>query len=326
MLLLFAVLLILVAVLAHPDVRGWMGEKATAVGMGLRLDAEAYRRIDNVIVPSRTGTTQIDHVVVSPWGIFVIETKNKKGWIFGSAENRTWTQVLYGKKYPFQNPLKQNYRHTRCLAEYLRLDHRVFHSVVWFVGDCTFKTAMPENVLASGLSAYIEHFSNRCLTDDQVPESEHALRALKDHPVATRSEHVQSLRDRHETRTAGRTTFSWLLPLSGVRVPPKHRLTGPLRPSTGEKVEVGLVQDARLLHGRSQIRGLGKRLRAAEVLCLKQQDDFLRVVRTAQQVLLGQACLGAFGKVRVVRALPFRKVPYPVPYEQKTRHRSSPVG
>ena len=66
------------------------------------------------MVPSRNGTTQIDHILVSAYGIFVIETKNLKGWIFGSAENATWTQVLAGKKYPFQNPLKQNYRHTRC--------------------------------------------------------------------------------------------------------------------------------------------------------------------------------------------------------------------
>lgn len=143
MLVLFAVVLIVTAFLARPHVRGWLGETATAVGMRLGLNAKTYRPIDNVILPSRNDTTQIDHIVVSVSGIFVIETKNIKGWIFGSAENDTWTQVLVGKKYQFQNPLKQNYRHTRCLAEYLRLDHRVFHSVVWFIGDYTFKTRCP---------------------------------------------------------------------------------------------------------------------------------------------------------------------------------------
>ena len=247
MLLLLALVLIVTAVLALPQVRGWIGEKTTAVGMRLRLDAETYRQIDNVIVPSRNGTTQIDHVLVSVFGIFVIETKNMKGWIFGSAENDTWTQVLVGKKYPFQNPLKQNYRHTRCLAEYLHLDHRVFHSVVWFIGDCTFKTAMPENVLASGLSGYIENFSARCLTEDQVAESESTLRALKDHPVATteRAPAVPSgsppvgdgvppvwrtAEAAHgETGTTGRATLPRVLPLSGLQVHQKHRLTGLLR-------------------------------------------------------------------------------------------------
>jgi restriction system protein len=201
MLLLFALVLIVTALFALPHVRGWIGEKTTAVGLRLGLDAATYRRIDNVIVPSRNGTTQIDHILVSVYGIFVIETKNIKGWIFGSAENDTWTQVLVGKKYQFQNPLKQNYRHTRCLAEYLHLDHRVLHSVVWFIGDCTFKTLMPENVLASGLSGYIENFSARCLTEDQVAETENALRALKANPVATRSEHLWSLQDRHQSET-----------------------------------------------------------------------------------------------------------------------------
>jgi restriction system protein len=193
--------LVLTMALALPQVRGWMGEKVTTVGIRLRLDADTYRAIDNVIVPSRNGTTQIDHILVSVYGIFVIETKNLKGWIFGSAEDDRWTQVLAGKKFHFQNPLKQNYRHTRALAEYLHLGHQAFHSVVWFIGDCTFKTAMPTNVLASGLTSHIESFNSRCLTEDQVAESERALQALKKHPVATRQEHVRSLQDRHESVT-----------------------------------------------------------------------------------------------------------------------------
>jgi hypothetical protein len=202
MLLLFALVLILAAGLALPAVRGWVGEKTTSLGMRLVLDADTYRRIDNVIVPSWNGTTQIDHIVVSVYGIFVIETKNLKGWIFGSAEDDTWTQALFGTKYRFQNPLKQNYRHTRCLAEYLHLDHRAFHSVVWFIGDCTFKTVMPKNVLDSGLTGYIESFSARCLTDEQVNASERTLQALKDNPFATRSGHLRSLQERHESATA----------------------------------------------------------------------------------------------------------------------------
>jgi restriction system protein len=203
MLLLFVLVIILGAVLTRPEVRGWMGEETTTFGMWLSLDAGTYHRIDNLIVPSRGDTTQIDHLLVSIYGIFVIETKNMKGWIFGSAKDARWTQVLFGRKYPFQNPLKQNYRHTRSLAEYLHLDHRVFHSVVWFIGDCTFKTAMPENVLDSGLSAYIELFSQRWLTDGQVAEIAAALRALKENPVATRSEHIRSLHARHASGTQG---------------------------------------------------------------------------------------------------------------------------
>jgi hypothetical protein len=106
-------------------------------------------------------------------------TKNMKGWIFGSEDYERWTQTFGKKKYSFQNPLRQNYRHTKCLSEYLGLDHKLFHSVVWFIGDCTFKTEMPPNVLASGLVPYLREFTGCCLTESQVTDIEQRLRELK---------------------------------------------------------------------------------------------------------------------------------------------------
>jgi restriction system protein len=128
------------------SLKGWMGESAIAAGLWMKLDDSVYPRIHNVIVPAQNGTTQIDHVLVSVFGIFVVETKDRDGWIFGAPDQPKWTQVLHGKKYQFQNPLRQNYRHTKCLSEYLGLDHDLFHSVVIFTGESEFKTPMPENV------------------------------------------------------------------------------------------------------------------------------------------------------------------------------------
>jgi len=122
-------------------IKGWLDEKMTAFGMWLKLDPKVYRRINNVILPARNGTTQIDHVVVSIYGLFVIETKNMDGWIFGSAQQETWTQQFFKKKLKFQNPLRQNYRHTRCLAEFLNLDHDLLHSVVFFIACSTLRIA-----------------------------------------------------------------------------------------------------------------------------------------------------------------------------------------
>ena len=198
MLVLFTLVIIGIAVLALPEVRGWVGEKITTVGVWLFLDKATYRRIDNVIVPAADGTTQIDHILVSVYGIFVIETKNMKGWIFGSPDQDSWTQVIFKKKHTFQNPLRQNYRHTRCLSEYLHVDHALFHSVVWFIGDSTFKTAMPPNVLRAGLVPYLKGFTNPCLTEQQATEISRALRTLKDNPAASRRDHLQSLEERHD--------------------------------------------------------------------------------------------------------------------------------
>src|SRR5437867_2403048 len=125
------------------SLKGWLGEKMTTFGMWALLDKRVYHRTDNVIIPSPSGTTQIDHILVSVFGIFVVETKNIKGWIFGSPDSDKWTQSIFGRKSQFQNPVKQNHRHTRCLSEYLHLDHDVFRPVVFFIGECEFKTEVP---------------------------------------------------------------------------------------------------------------------------------------------------------------------------------------
>jgi len=62
--------------------------------MWLWLRNKSYRRFHNVILPSHNGTTQKDHLIISFYGLFIVETKNKKGWIFGSEEKAKWTQSI----------------------------------------------------------------------------------------------------------------------------------------------------------------------------------------------------------------------------------------
>jgi restriction system protein len=182
-------------------IKGWLGEKVATLTMWAMLDKNVYRRVDNVIVNTPNGTTQIDHVLVSVYGIFVIETKNIKGWIFGEANTDRWTQVIYGKKRQFQNPLKQNYRHTKCLSEYLKLDHDLFKSIIFFIGNCEFKTDMPSNVLDGGLIPYIKHFRQAHLSLQKVVRIEASLSSLKKDKSLNRRNHLASLRARHESTT-----------------------------------------------------------------------------------------------------------------------------
>jgi restriction system protein len=135
------------------------------------------------------------------YGLFVVETKNMDGWIFGSAQQETWTQQFFKKKFKFQNPLRQNYRHTRCLAEFLNLDHALLHSVIFFVGDVELKIPMPDNVLAKGLSNYISRFTTPVLTSAHVVEIEHQLKTCQAGSMVTRSNHLESLEERYESVT-----------------------------------------------------------------------------------------------------------------------------
>ena len=110
-------LLLLKALLQNPKVKGRIGERAVRSVIGKDLDEETYIEFHDLIIPSRSGTTQIDHIYVSVFGIFVIETKNYTGWIFGNEKQSKWTQVVYKQKHYFQNPLRQNYAHIKALSE-----------------------------------------------------------------------------------------------------------------------------------------------------------------------------------------------------------------
>ena len=149
--------------------KGVFGEFLVNANSKLRLDSSIYKRLSDVTLCLKDGTTtQIDHIVFSRFGIFVIETKNMKGWIFGSEHQKRWTQNIYGKKNSFQNPLLQNYRHIKALEEVLKID-RGLYSIVTFVGESTFKTAMPSNVFNGGkYIGYIESFQERIFSESEL--------------------------------------------------------------------------------------------------------------------------------------------------------------
>lgn len=91
-------------------------------------------------------STQIDHIALSRKGVFVIETKNYSGLIFGRAGEAKWTQALGRRKSSFQNPLRQNYRHLCYLADHLQLKESFLIPLVVFLGGAQFPKGRPEGV------------------------------------------------------------------------------------------------------------------------------------------------------------------------------------
>lgn len=99
-LIIFLALIPLILILRKPlvaFVRGKKGELNVKLRLRM-LSSEKYKIINNLFISNNGQTTQIDHVVVSEYGIFVIETKNYKGWIYGGAKSDFWTQNIYGNK------------------------------------------------------------------------------------------------------------------------------------------------------------------------------------------------------------------------------------
>lgn len=182
--------------------KGVLGETVINVAMWLKLEKEVYHRLNNITLPlPNGGSTQIDHIIVSVHGIFVIETKNYKGWIYGNEKQRQWTQVFAnGRKYKFQNPLRQNYLHIKSLADLLDLEMSYFHSMIAFIGECELKTrnVLPENVLTSGMASYVKTKQEVILTGAEVKSIVEQIENNRySKSWRTNREHKAYLKDKH---------------------------------------------------------------------------------------------------------------------------------
>lgn len=108
--------------------------------------------MNDVLLPTSSGTTQIDHILVSPIAVFLIETKEMNGWVFGSPGQKHWTQSfaagrwsrkvgVRSRRFKFYNPLRQNEGHAKALVELGIVDRWRLRPIVTFVGDAQMKTA-----------------------------------------------------------------------------------------------------------------------------------------------------------------------------------------
>lgn len=191
-------LLLLATLVKSPWFKGMIGEWFINLSIRLFLDQREYHLLKDVTLPIPQGSTQIDHVIVSRFGIFVIETKNMKGWIFGNPAHKSWTQQIYRRKHSFQNPLHQNHLHMMTLKSLLGVADHQLHSVIYFIGDCTFKTPMPENVLRRGFITYVRSKTTRVLDPGEV---EQIVETIQRGRLAanwqTHQQHVARLKARH---------------------------------------------------------------------------------------------------------------------------------
>ena len=148
-------------------IKGQVGEFHVRYAAGLLLpDCEQF---SNVTLPTKNSTTQIDHIFVSRFGTFVVETKNMAGWIYGRSSEQRWTQWFPRKTTTFQNPILQNRGHIQALQAVLELPWESIRSVVAFVGNASLMTRMPPSVTTGlGFATHIRSFSRPVLSQHRV--------------------------------------------------------------------------------------------------------------------------------------------------------------
>lgn len=191
----------IIAFFKSPFFKGFIGEAAVRISANLLLDKNQYKAIHNVTLPTPDGTTQIDHIFVSRFGVFAVETKNYKGWIYGGERQETWTQKIYKQSYKFQNPLRQNYKHTKALESCLGISPDAIHSVIAFMGECSFKTPMPANVCkGGGYVRYIKNKSQVVLSESEVERVFAVIQSGRLTPsLSTSREHKQHVQQQRTT-------------------------------------------------------------------------------------------------------------------------------
>lgn len=127
------------------SIRGRRGEKR--ISSILSSLPERYILYNDVYLEVKGRSVQIDHVIISRCGVFVIETKNYTGWIYGTDQSEYWTKNMYGNRYQFRNPLKQNYSHVKSLQLLLGIPESRFIPIVVFLNGATLKCGTTRNVI-----------------------------------------------------------------------------------------------------------------------------------------------------------------------------------
>ncbi|WP_148863925.1 nuclease-related domain-containing protein [Marinobacter fonticola] len=162
---------IVAGILFAPKFKGWFSKAAFKLSKRL-LNKKTYRLIRNVTLPTGDGgTAQIDHIIVSPYGVFVVDTRDMKGEIYGSAEQPDWLQRTGRYVNRFENPLLQNRRHVKTLQGLLGLSEGQVHSLVVFLGEGRFRSEMPGNVVRGwGYLGVVRAHTHEVLSSEQVRE------------------------------------------------------------------------------------------------------------------------------------------------------------
>lgn len=189
--------------------KGKAGEMRVAKILS-KLPEEEYRVINNLLIKQGNKTTQIDHVVVSEYRIFVIETKHYRGWIYGDANREYWTQNIYGNKYDLWNPIHQNQGHIRALRRVLTdIPPGVFVSIVTFSRQASLDIRNSENVIYwDELKKLICSYQRKLISTEQAQNAYETLSAANIDSKENQKQHVRRVREqiskREETIAKGR--------------------------------------------------------------------------------------------------------------------------
>ncbi|MBQ9561435.1 MAG: NERD domain-containing protein [Prevotella sp.] len=192
-----------------PQHKGKIGEKR--VHDILMQLSDEYNVFDDVVLTTNRGTTQIDHIVVSKYGVLAIETKNYRGDIYGDDNRKEWTQLIvtnvryknsfktytYVTKNHFYNPVKQAYGHVYEIKEKLKYWSNIkITPIVVFTGRADISNVETSNLVIydDQLLSTIQNQRGIYLSDDDVKNITRILNEKNLREVIDNKTHIRNIR------------------------------------------------------------------------------------------------------------------------------------
>lgn len=176
----------------YPKFRGFMGEFWLKLELK-KLPKNKYKLLNDIMIEDEKGTHQIDHIVISKYGIFVIEMKNYYGLILGNQYKEKWYQCLGKNKYAFHNPMYQNYGHVKALSNALNLNEEVFIPIVCFSNQVKLKVTSNKPVVqVDTINRNILKYTEEIITCD-LNELSSKIENMNILDKIKRKEHVKNI-------------------------------------------------------------------------------------------------------------------------------------
>ena len=168
---------IMLMVVKHVNIHYLFGRFAVNLRAKCQLDSQLYHEFQRVDVVCGGIHRYIDYVYLSRSGIFVVNTPNQQGRIWGETGSRHWQQKFYKSSSHFPNPLMENQLYILALSEKLGLSTRCFFSVVVFANS-RFQTIMPDNVLdVADFADYVAQYDEVLFDEEEVAQIKAVLDA-----------------------------------------------------------------------------------------------------------------------------------------------------
>lgn len=198
-------------------IKGKVGEKKVALMLAM-LNSEKYKVLNDVVLDIGGRTSQIDHIVISDYGVFVIETKNYSGWIFGGENSVYWTQVIFKWKEKFYNPIRQNLAHILALKAVLKqFPGLKYTSVIVFSSKATLKVSTETAVIHPlQVLGYIKDHSEINLASGEKEKIYAVLDLLNSAKTFDKDLHIETIRN--SIRNKGESISQGRCPRCGSRL------------------------------------------------------------------------------------------------------------